>query len=259
MLTQCGHCRAVFRVRAAHLVVARGHVECGACGLVFNALDRLGDEPPNLPLAAAAPAQTPAIAIEPLPAALRDTTEPTLAGPALLNPPPGPDAAEQAERKQRRASLRAERRWGSIARFLLLLFAAQVAWAARESIWARFPVLVPPVRVQCEQWDCAALLKLPVPRVVLMDATLRLHPTREDALLWNGTLHNQESMPAPWPNLELRLEREDGSLVAARQFAPRDYLAGEARPGELAPGARALVVLELRKPATATHYRAVLH
>ena len=257
MLTQCGHCRAVFRVRAAHLVVARGHVECGACGLVFNALDRLGDEPTTLAPSVAVPTAT--IAAPPLPAAPQDSTEPALAGPALLDPPPVPDAGEQAARRVRRARQRAERRWGDIARFLLLVFAAQVAWAARESIWARFPVLVPPLRTQCEQWDCVALLKLPVPRLALLEETLRDHPTREEALLWNGTLRNLETFSVAWPMLELRLEREDGSLVAARRFAPRDYLPGDVRTDALAPGARALVVLELRRPAGATRYRAVLH
>ena len=254
MLTQCSHCRAVFRVEAAHLVVARGHVECGACGQVFFALDRLGDEFAIQPQTHT----TPASVEQPPTVAPVDAGEPALAGPARLDPPPIPEAAVQAERKRRRARLRAERRWGGIARILLVVFAAQVAWAARESIWLRFPVLVPPLRAQCEEWDCAALLKLPTPRVALLDATLRVHPVRKEALLWNATLHNQESFPAAWPSVELRLERADGSLVAARRFGPSDYLPNDARSTELAPGARALMVLELRRPVTATHYRAVL-
>ena len=256
MLTQCTHCRAVFRVRAAHLVVARGHVECGACGLVFNALERLGDEPTfeQRPAVAA-----PADATPPEPAPPPEApVEPALAGPARLDPPADADPDEQAARKRRRASLRAERRWGEFARLLLLVFAAQVAWAARESIWARFPVLVPPLRAQCEQWDCVALLKLPVPRVELLDESLREHPARDEALLWNATLHNLETYPVAWPSLELRLERANGALVAARRFAPRDYLGRESQATELAPGARAMVVLELRKPSASTHYRAVL-
>ena len=253
MLTQCSHCRAVFRLRAAHLVVARGHVECGACGQGFFALDRLADEP-ALPMAAVAPA----IAEPPL-TRQAAPEEPALAGPARLDPPPAVNEEANAIRKQRRAAQRAERRWGDVARFLLLVFTAQVLWAARESVWQRFPALVPPLRAQCEQWECAALLRLPAPRVALLNEELREHPLREEALLWNATLHNAEISTAPWPALELRLERPDGTPVAVRRFAPRDYLGGAEPSAPLAPDARVSVTLELRRPdAAADRYRAVL-
>lgn len=256
MLTQCGHCRAVFRVRAAHLVVARGHVECGACGQVFYALDRLGDEPAVAALGTAPPVAP--IVEAPITIAPRDTAEPALAGPALLDPQPAPDVDASGQRKRRRAAVRAERRWGGIARILLFAFAAQVAWAARESIWPRFPVLVAPLRAQCEQWNCAALLRLPSPRVAVLDESLRAHPARADALLWNATLQSAESHPVPLPSLELRLERADGTPVAVRRFAPRDYLADAALGPNLLPGARAFAVLELRRPSAAERYRVLV-
>ena len=253
MLTQCSHCRAVFRIRAAHLVVARGHVECGACGKGFFALDRLADEPASRTVEEAPATAEPPLMLQSAP------EEPALAGPARLDPPAVPNADANAAGKRRRAAQRAERRWGDIARFLLLVFAAQVLWAARESLWQRFPTLVPPLRAQCAQWECAALLKLPAPRVVLLEEDLRDHPAREDALLWNATLHNAEISTAPWPALELRLERPDGTPVAVRRFAPRDYLGGAEPPGDLEPDARASVTLELRRPgAAADRYRAFL-
>jgi len=49
MYTQCPHCQALFRMRAADLRAARGRARCGRCGLPFDALARLRDEMPGPP------------------------------------------------------------------------------------------------------------------------------------------------------------------------------------------------------------------
>lgn len=49
MYTQCPECNAVYRVASAHLRVAAGEVQCGACGARFDALDRLSDTYPRAP------------------------------------------------------------------------------------------------------------------------------------------------------------------------------------------------------------------
>jgi predicted Zn finger-like uncharacterized protein len=45
--TQCPECNAVYRVTSAHLRVAGGEVQCGACDTRFDALDRLSDTYPK--------------------------------------------------------------------------------------------------------------------------------------------------------------------------------------------------------------------
>jgi len=47
--TQCPECEVVYRVTSAHLRLAGGEVECGACGARFDALDRLSDTYPTGP------------------------------------------------------------------------------------------------------------------------------------------------------------------------------------------------------------------
>jgi predicted Zn finger-like uncharacterized protein len=49
LYTQCTHCDATLPLTAAKLRLAVGHVRCGSCGNVFNALVHLDDEAPALP------------------------------------------------------------------------------------------------------------------------------------------------------------------------------------------------------------------
>ncbi len=56
MYTVCPTCSQALAVTAADLRVARGHVRCGRCHHVFNALDYLSDEPPQPPGRESAPA-----------------------------------------------------------------------------------------------------------------------------------------------------------------------------------------------------------
>lgn len=48
MFTRCPSCQTLFRVRAETLRVAHGQVRCGRCGLQFNALDGLAEDPETL-------------------------------------------------------------------------------------------------------------------------------------------------------------------------------------------------------------------
>jgi predicted Zn finger-like uncharacterized protein len=48
MLTQCPHCRTLFRVGPDHLKAAAGQVRCCRCHKIFNALNSLQDTPPSL-------------------------------------------------------------------------------------------------------------------------------------------------------------------------------------------------------------------
>lgn len=48
MFTRCPSCQTLFRVRAEILRVAHGQVRCGRCGLQFNALDGLAEDPETL-------------------------------------------------------------------------------------------------------------------------------------------------------------------------------------------------------------------
>ena len=48
MFTRCPDCQTLFRVRAEILRAAHGQVRCGRCGLQFNALDSLAEDPESL-------------------------------------------------------------------------------------------------------------------------------------------------------------------------------------------------------------------
>jgi predicted Zn finger-like uncharacterized protein len=48
MFTRCPSCQTLFRVRAEILRIAHGQVRCGRCGMQFNALDGLAEDPETL-------------------------------------------------------------------------------------------------------------------------------------------------------------------------------------------------------------------
>ncbi|HDN27451.1 MAG TPA: DUF3426 domain-containing protein, partial [Thioploca sp.] len=47
MQTQCPHCQTIFRVTAAHLNIAQGHVRCSHCQHIFNATNHLLEQLPE--------------------------------------------------------------------------------------------------------------------------------------------------------------------------------------------------------------------
>ncbi|GAB1392121.1 hypothetical protein MASR1M60_02840 [Rhodocyclaceae bacterium] len=66
MLTRCPHCQTAFRVTHEQLIPRQGRVRCGACYLVFSALDSLSDEPTGVatPVAEVLPEQAAAAPVE---------------------------------------------------------------------------------------------------------------------------------------------------------------------------------------------------
>jgi predicted Zn finger-like uncharacterized protein len=53
MLTRCPHCQTAFRVTHEQLIPRQGRVRCGACYMVFSALDSLSDEPTGVSMSMA--------------------------------------------------------------------------------------------------------------------------------------------------------------------------------------------------------------
>ncbi len=80
-----------------------------------------------------------------------------------------------------------------------------------------------------------------LPKIRAVDAfrtrnlMVRSHPDLRNALVIDAVIVNTADFPQRFPDLELRFTSVGGLLVAARIFAPEEYLAGEARPGELVP------------------------
>jgi predicted Zn finger-like uncharacterized protein len=80
MFTICPKCALTLVVTAADLRVAQGHVRCGRCSSVFNALARLTEE-------------RQAAGTEPPPSSASSSLPPLPPGPLLSEPPPSPQGA----------------------------------------------------------------------------------------------------------------------------------------------------------------------
>lgn len=97
MLTRCPHCETSFRVTHEQLIPRQGRVRCGACYLVFNALESLSDEPTGVavPAAAVLPEQPELAPVEP--AAIEALPDPDPEPNPWPFPKPAPEPEESSE------------------------------------------------------------------------------------------------------------------------------------------------------------------
>ncbi len=242
MFTDCPSCLRQFRVTAHHLSAAAGLVRCGFCGARFNALERLHDEPLHRP-----------------PAAVM-TAEPELEEPdfdiAMAEPPPAAAAERSAPSSWRPplevgvddAASEPRRRWGwSLAVLVLLLMGAgQVAWFQRDAVRAGYPALSPYLERLCQQLACNVLRGRDLAAISVLNRDVRVHPRYQDTLLVNATISNGARFAQPFPRIQLALSDSNGRVIAARAFAPGEYLdASIDQQLGMAPGAPVQVVLEI--------------
>ncbi len=242
MFTNCPTCQRQFRLTARHLSAAAGLVRCGYCGARFNALLRLHD----------APLDRPAVAVM--------VSEPELEEPdfdiASVDPPPSvvaPGRPTPAWRPP--VNIEDEdtvagpgRRWGwpIVVLVLLLIGAGQIAWFQRDVLRARYPELSPYVERLCLQLGCDALRGRDLPAISVVNRDVRVHPRYQDALLVNATISNGARFAQPFPRIQLALSDSNGRVLAARAFAPAEYLdASIDQQLGMAPGAPVQVVLEI--------------
>lgn len=278
MLTMCPHCKSVFRVRARLLATARGFVECGACDGVFNALDRLADEPapptaipeilpPALPQRDAATTaivrnrhadEGPRVAIENLDDIITADTEPPMPRIALVESDATPmrddidlDAApsvlrDDLARLTQRTHQRGRVAWGLFTVLLLLVLAAQAAWYARSELLARFPQLRPHATQMCARLGCRLEEPVGVADIALVARDVRDHPQYAQTLLVNATLQNRGMHAAKFPVIQLGVYDSNGQAIGVRRFVPSEYLDRSIdADGGMPPGSRVHVVLEI--------------
>ncbi len=253
LLTLCPHCKTVFRVRAAHLSVARGFVECGACAHPFNALDHLADETPAPAMLAPAPHGTASDVDDDLAAVALDASdiEGPRVGAAGLNDlviaeaaPPMPrielaqadalpsiavDAAPAILREDLARLAASESRgagwaWVLLALVLFAGLVAQAAWYWRADLLARFPQLAPHAASLCERLGCRIEQPASKADIELIARDVRDHPQYAQTLLVNATLLNHARQAAAYPVIQLSVYDRRGAPVGVRRFQPREYL-----------------------------------
>lgn len=259
MFTDCPGCQRQFRLTARHLSAAGGEVRCGFCGMRFNALERLRDEPMEsfVPLPAEPDAGEPVPAgpepdgpdlqepefdiamVEPLPAAAVAMAW-TPRG-AISTVPEAPEFPGDDTAPPRRRGL-----WTAVALLLAGAAGLQAAWFERDTLLMRYPQLRPHVEQLCARLGCTVLRRRDLAAIAVVNRDVREHPRFEDTLLVNATISNGAAFAQPFPRIELAFSDTNGRVIAARAFEAREYLdQSMVTQRGMEPGTPVHVVLEI--------------
>lgn len=265
MYTQCPDCLTVFSLDAEALAPAGGHVRCGHCERVFDALDCLASQLPPEPFkrltAAVSPGPAPRLEL----AVYRPRPEPAVAAAVagesnnagaddlgqLVFTPRFARGRRKARRHERTDRARDSERhwpWVLVCLALTVLLAAQVAWAQRNLLLTD-PVSGRWLRQACATLGCRLPLVPSVGQLHLIARDVEAHPTVHGALMISATLRNDAPFAQPYPVVSLVLADARGHRVAMRRLRPSEYLDdNESLRNGMAPGAITALVLEVEDP-----------
>jgi predicted Zn finger-like uncharacterized protein len=262
MQTECPHCHTVFRIDP-DISEPLSQVRCGHCLAVFAPIimheteHDAEQEPDSTPQHEIEP-EIPTLDSQPEPAAttvddddvslIREKFEeksPT-ALPDVI--PPELRIAVREPIKQR--GLFVTLIWSVALVALLVSAAAQYAWYNRVEI-LKHPDARHWYELACQQLGC----QLPDPRdpsrIELSRKNIFTHPNVANALMVSGTLVNQAEFEQDYPLMELRFENVRGEIIAARRFAPTEYLdLPENQIRKMEPGNPMAFTLEIIDPGT---------
>lgn len=276
MYTQCPECLSVFSLDVQALAQAHGYVVCGHCQTGFDSLATLTGQLPaeafvELPLndAELEPPQIERVFYHPLPetpvAATADgPADPTDSADPADPADPADDfstlvfaprfARERRGSRGRRAvrapSRPSERRWPWVmaCMTLSLLLGLQLTWAERDTL-IQNPLIGHWLRSSCTVLGCSLPLVSAPGEIRLMASNVQAHPSVPGALMISASVRNDAAFAQPWPVVDVTLSDADGHPVGMRRLQPGEYLDdGRALQRGLAPGATAVLVLELEDP-----------
>ncbi len=273
MLTRCPHCETSFRVTHEQLIPRQGRVRCGACYMVFSALDSLSDEPTGvaMPVAEVLPEQEEVAPVDvviaeempqvpdpapnpwpfPKPAVVAES-EPAPEPEPI--PEPEPEAVEPEQEPEPEAEVEAwdepeeeapPRRWpwaiGIV--LLLLLGAGQLLYLFRVELAVLAPELRAPLTASCEALGC----DVPYPhRPELMAIeSSDLAPADKERLHLTANLRNRAPFAQAYPHLELTLTDTADAPMLRKVLAPADYLPAGKSAAFFAPRDEVAVSLRL--------------
>jgi predicted Zn finger-like uncharacterized protein len=286
MYTQCVRCLTVYRLQPQSLARARGQFRCGHCGTVFDGLERLTEQLPEVPfqeLPHEDASETPVVlsipALRPAPrqpvlfdvegegeapAERGGRREPRLPGEWLAHDradrgrgaPVRAPAAEvrvppQIEGASRRAAAArppGNRGWWLGSVLLALLLGGQIAYAERERLLHDQRVRPWLDRI-CDRFNCRLPMRSQVASIRLVSREVRPHPDAPKALMISASMVNDAGFTQRFPVVEVTLSDLGERAIAQRRFQPAEYLAeAESIERGFPAGATAPLVFEVADP-----------
>ncbi len=283
MYAECPHCHAIFRVTEEILARAGGKVRCGECGVVFEVVDfRAADdnEPPTDEIlvpttdgspkpaddeievvppdeAIETPIIEPAESPTPLPNGLPSSFDEAPVAPVSDEPPEADDfelIIEEREPVQDDDTQARRQRlhrigWSLLAAFLVLLLIGQILVARRNAVIEAVPAMRPVIGGLCRVAGCIVDPRRELSQIELTSHSVFSHPHVDGALMIRATIVNNADFAQPYPVVALKMKDIRGHVVAARRFAPVEYLDDpDSLPQIMMPGQPVPLRLEVLDP-----------
>ncbi len=212
---------------AAQLATRNGVVRCARCDKTFNALDRLYDDYPDgsrPPCARDASAPLPEVGRKPAPRTPAEGLEPPVTPRRLRWP------------------------WVATVAVLALATVINLAWTFRDAIPPDGALAGMLHRLSVPGFEPPPPYRDPG-RIHLLTRDIHDHPSRAGVLVLSATFVNLAERSQPYPEMIVSLKDGDGRLLAARRFAPSDYLLRTpAADAQLAPDQQVPILLEFADP-----------
>lgn len=278
MFTVCPKCDLTLAITARDLRAAQGHVRCGRCHNVFNALDSLSEEPPQAPpgASAAQPPEPPAeiatgmtaeiaageelsAEFEPgppapaerpqaLPALEREVAVEAPAADSGFEadaphaPPEPQSAAPPAQTTDTDFALEPDRPRASVGWTLgAVLLAALLALQIANhyrDTLATFPSIAGPLRAVYGALGVGLTPRWDVRAYDARQLGATVSGTNPREITVRASIANRAPWAQPLPLLRVTLQDRFGRPIAARDVQPRDYLPSVPASPLLPPGAR---------------------
>jgi predicted Zn finger-like uncharacterized protein len=134
-----------------------------------------------------------------------------------------PDFVKQGRRKQELNRMTRIALWSATVALLLGAF-GQAIYAFRDQLAVRLPEARPALLAACGVLHCEIALPTQIENISIESNQLETLSANKDASELTMLLRNMGSTVQAWPHIELTLNDANGSLLARRVFAPRDYL-----------------------------------
>ena len=265
LVSTCGHCGTRFRVTPQQLNARQGQVRCGQCGQVFNgfrALERFPDDDTGSRLLAAQEAKEREEALQRTSARERGVEQPPPIPeemPTLhtLGDAPGAEAPRASrdsrapEAREVELTLEAPprpppaRAWSFGVALLVVVLAAELAFAFRGPVAQRYPALRPALESACGYLRCTVPWAREDGMLKLEESEMLEVPGKPAEIALAARIRNLASVAQEYPHLELTLTDNSGQPAARRVLRPTDYLGRPVAPGEVI-GAGVEIALQMR-------------
>lgn len=145
---------------------------------------------------------------------------------------------------------RSDGMWALGCAALVLVLAAQVAWASRISLVGDPATQAWALRA-CAHLDCRLPPIRAIAQLQLLSRDVRPDPDAKGALVITATFRNNARIRQPWPVVTVALTDLDNNVVAMRRFRPAEYMPDPARRAAgIGAGTTAAVAFEVADPGS---------